>query len=98
MAKAKKEQPVQQEEAKFLNLDVGGEIRQYDITTLSEKAVQKVNVMNFDSQTVVPVLIEVLRLAQLGLQIDSRELTALLPQSGYNVVKTDENAVESKEE
>jgi len=86
------------DETKTLNIAVDGEQREYDVDTLPEAAIQKVVAMQFDSNTVMPVLSEIIRLVQLGQRVDQGELQTLLPQKGYTVVNNDEIVVESPEE
>ena len=86
------------EENKIITFTVDGEQREYDVDSLPEAAVQRVVAMQFDSNTVMPVLSEIVRLVQLGQRVDQGELQTLLPQKGYTVVNNDEKVVESAEE
>ena len=86
------------EESKTITVTVDQEQRQYDVDSLPEAAVQRVVAMQFDSNTVLPVLSEIVRLVQLGQRVDQGELQTLLPQKGYTVVNNDEIVVESPEE
>ena len=71
-----------------------GELREYDIESLSEDAKNKIAVLNFFSGNVMPILTEVIRLVQLGNQVDQGQLTRSLPEK-YTVVQQAENVVES---
>ena len=86
------------EENRKITVTVDQEQREYDVDSLPEAAVQRVVAMQFDSNTVLPVLSEIIRLVQLGQRVDQGELQTLLPQKGYTVVNNNENGVESSEE
>ena len=86
------------EENKTLNLVVDNEEREYPLDILSQDALNKIAAMQFDANTVMPILSEVIRLAQLGQKVDQGQLTNMLPQSGYTVAEQPEAVVESDAE
>lgn len=86
--------PEGNEAQKTINLNIDGELREYDIESLSEDAKNKIAVLNFFSGNVMPILTEVIRLVQLGNQVDQGQLTRTLPEK-YTVVQQAENVVES---
>ena len=86
------------EENKTLNLVVDNEEREYPLDILSQDALNKIAAMQFDANTVMPILSEVIRLAQLGQKVDQGQLTSMLPQSGYTVAEQPEAVVESDAE
>jgi hypothetical protein len=83
-----------QEAMKTINLNIDGELREYETEALSQEAVNKLNILNFHAQNIMPILSEVIRLVQLGNQVDQGQLTSLLP-SKFTVVQEAENQVES---
>ena len=86
------------EENKTLHLMVDNEEREYPLDILSQDALNKIAAMQFDANTVMPILSEVIRLAQLGQKVDQGQLTNMLPQSGYTVAEQQEAVVESDAE
>ena len=80
------------EENKNIRLTVDGEVREYEVDTLSKEAKNRLGVLGFHSQSIMPLLTEVIRLVQLGNQVDQGQLTALLPEK-YEVV-TEETPAE----
>jgi len=73
------------EEDKYIKLTVDGEIRQYEVQTLSQEAKNRLGVLGFHSQSIMPLLTEIIRLVQLGNQVDQGQLTGLLPEK-YEVI------------
>ena len=86
------------EETKTLSLMVDNEQREYPLDILSQDALNKIAAMQFDANTVMPILSEVIRLAQLGQKVDQGQLTSMLPQSGYTVAEQTEAVIESDSE
>jgi len=86
------------EENKKINLMVDNEQRDYPLDILSQDALNKVAAMQFDANTVVPLLSELVRLVQLGQKVDQGQLIDMLPKSGYTVADQPESIVESDEE
>jgi hypothetical protein len=73
------------EEDKYIKLTVDGEVRQYEVQTLSQEAKNRLGVLGFHSQSIMPLLTEIIRLVQLGNQVDKGQLTGLLPEK-YEVI------------
>lgn len=73
------------EEDKYIKLTVDGEVRQYEVQTLSQEAKNRLGVLGFHSQSIMPLLTEIIRLVQLGNQVDQGQLTGLLPEK-YEVI------------
>lgn len=86
--------PGGEEALKTITLNVDGEAREYEVESLSKEAVNRLNVLNFHSNNIMPLLTEVVRLIQLGNQVDQSQLTQHLPEK-YTVVQQAEDAVES---
>tara|TARA_R110002012_G_scaffold272981_2_gene458784 strand:+ start:11607 stop:11897 length:291 start_codon:yes stop_codon:yes gene_type:complete len=86
------------EENKTLNLVVDNEQREYPLDILSQDALNKIAAMQFDANTVMPILSEMIRLAQLGQKVDQGELSNMLPKSGYTIAEQPEAAVEAGSE
>jgi hypothetical protein len=86
--------PGGEEALKTITLTVDGEAREYEVESLSKEAVNRLNVLNFHSNSIMPLLTEVVRLIQLGNQVDQSQLTQHLPEK-YTVVQQAEDAVES---
>jgi len=82
------------EALKTITLNVDGEAREYEVESLSKEAVARLNVLNFHSNSIMPLLTEIVRLVQLGNQVDQSQLTDKLPAK-YTVVQQAEDAVES---
>jgi|TARA_R110000764_G_scaffold116678_1_gene203676 hypothetical protein len=73
------------EENKHIRLTVDGEVREYEVDTLSQEAKNRLGVLGFHSQSIMPLLTEIIRLVQLGNQVDQGQLTGLLPER-YEVI------------
>lgn len=86
--------PGGEEAVKNITLNVDGEAREYEVDSLSKEAVNRLNVLNFHSNNIMPLLSEIVRLVQLGNQVDQGQLTNLLPER-YTVVQQAEDVVES---
>jgi len=89
--------PGGEEAVKNITLNVDGEAREYEVDSLSKEAVSRLNVLNFHSNSIMPLLTEIVRLVQLGNQVDQSQLTNLLPEK-YTVVQQAEDAIESDTE
>jgi hypothetical protein len=76
------------EENKHIRLTVDGEVREYEVATLSQEAKNRLGVLGFHSQSIMPLLTEIIRLVQLGNQVDQGQLTGLLPEK-YDVIVED---------
>ena len=89
---------MEQQENKNIILNVDGEAREYEIDSLSKEAKNRLNVLGFHTNTIMPLLTEIVRLVQLGNQVDQGQLTEKLPEK-YEVVQQEEvEAVEAEEE
>ena len=89
--------PGGEEAVKNITLNVDGEAREDEVDSLSKEAVNRLNVLNFHSNSIMPLLTEIVRLVQLGNQVDQSQLTNLLPEK-YTVVQQAEDAIESDTE
>jgi len=89
--------PGGEEAVKTITINVDGEAREYEIDSLSKEAVSRLNILNFHTSNIMPLLSEVVRLVQLGNQVDQSQLTNLLPEK-YTVVQRAENETESDKE
>lgn len=84
------------EALKTITLNVDGEAREYEVESLSKEAVNRLNVLNFHSGNIMPLLSEIVRLVQLGNQVDQSQLTNLLPEKYTVVAQGAEDNVESE--
>jgi len=84
------------EALKTITLNVNGEAREYEVDSLSKEAINRLNILNFHSGNIMPLLTEVIRLVQLGNQVDQNKLTDLLPEKYTVVAQETEDNVESE--
>ena len=80
---------------KNITITVDGEARSYDVDTLSDAAKNKIAGMQFYSNTISPIVGEVVRLLQMGANADQGQLQDLLPKK-FEVVQQPESSVESE--
>lgn len=76
-------------------INVDGEARSYEISSLSDAAKNKIAGMQFYQNTVSPIVGEVIRLLQMGANVDQAQLQKLLPEK-FEVVQAPESSVESE--
>lgn len=76
-------------------INVDGEARNYEISSLSDAAKNKIAGLQFYQNTVSPIMGEVVRLLQMGANADQSQLQELLPEK-FEVVQQPESSVESE--
>jgi|13_taG_2_1085334.scaffolds.fasta_scaffold242688_2 hypothetical protein len=86
---------MENKEKPTITVKVDEEVRSYNIEDLSEEANRAVAAQQFYQQTIQPLLGELVRLIQVGAEVERTNLTSYLPET-YKVIEQKE--VKDKEE
>jgi hypothetical protein len=81
-------------EGEKIIITVDNEQREYDTSTFSDAAIQKVNELKLANNVIQTRSIE-FGLLQLGRQVLEGQLSQHLPKTGFTVVQQDDSKVES---
>jgi len=95
--KAKEDVQAGQQQLQDINLNIGGEIRNYQVEHLSDDAKSKIGRVNQDEVQVLPLIQRLFTLAALGAKVEAEAMESALPNT-YEVVQQPDAEEEAPEQ
>lgn len=77
---------MQQQQPKDINLNIGGELRNYQVEHLSDDAKNKISRVSLDEAQVLPMIQRLFVLASIGQRVEAEAMEKSLPNK-YEVIQ-----------